>query len=247
MRIAHLSDLHCGRSWMFDPEALRNAIFQINESKPDVTILTGDLTDWGLVHEYEMAKKHISKLKRKPLIVPGNHDARYVGYKLFESIFSEPFGRYGSYEHDSFIFIGMDSSEPDLDEGHIGREQLSWATKIIEETDKTPIIFLHHHLLPIPDTGRERNVLMDAGEVLRMIENNAVPLVLTGHKHISWVWNLNGTVISNVGTVSCHRSYQGMRWNLIDMRDNVLSIKQTDVLSGKTEYVIKEAPLREKN
>ncbi|HEQ79271.1 MAG TPA: metallophosphoesterase [Euryarchaeota archaeon] len=244
MRIAHLSDLHCGRSWMFDESALTNAIDQINETSPDMVVITGDLTDWGLDLEYTMAKKFISRIKKKVLTVPGNHDARYMGYKIFEKTFTKPFGRFGMLEKDDFLFIGLDTSEPGLDEGHLGREQLAIVEENVKKGGPIPIIMQHHHIIPIPETGRERNVLVDAGEVLRVLNHHEIPLILTGHKHVSWVWNLNGTFISNVGTVSCHRAFQDMGWNIVDIEDGKMDIIKVNSNNGKKSAVLKGGLLR---
>ena len=43
---------------------------------------------------------------------------------------------------------------------------------------------LHHHLLPVPGTGRERNVVYDAGDAIECLQRAGVNLVLSGHKHV---------------------------------------------------------------
>ena len=45
MIIAHISDLHCGRSWMFKEDFLEKAVKLVKKLDPDLTIVTGDLTD----------------------------------------------------------------------------------------------------------------------------------------------------------------------------------------------------------
>ena len=41
------------------------------------------------------------------------------------------------------------------------------------------IIALHHHIIPVPKTGRERNVLSDAGDILESIIEGGANLVLS--------------------------------------------------------------------
>ena len=43
---------------------------------------------------------------------------------------------------------------------------------------------LHHHLLPVPGTGRERNIVYDAGDAIECLQRAGVDLVLSGHKHV---------------------------------------------------------------
>ena len=64
---------------------------------------------------------------------------------------------------------------------------------------------LHHHLLPIPGTGRERSTVMDAGDLLEVLIHAGVHVVLSGHKHVPYVWRLEDMYIANAGTVSSLR------------------------------------------
>ena len=64
---------------------------------------------------------------------------------------------------------------------------------------------LHHHLLPIPGTGRERNVVYDAGDAIECLQRAGVHLVLSGHKHVPYAWKLENLFVVNTGTVSTLR------------------------------------------
>lgn len=64
------------------------------------------------------------------------------------------------------------------------------------------MIALHHHLIPIPKTGRERNVLTDAGDILKSVIEGNADLVLSGHKHVPHAWQLENTAFVTAGTVS---------------------------------------------
>ena len=64
---------------------------------------------------------------------------------------------------------------------------------------------LHHHLLPVPGTGRERNVVHDAGDTLETLQRADVHLVLSGHKHVPYAWRLENLFVVNAGTVSTTR------------------------------------------
>jgi 3',5'-cyclic AMP phosphodiesterase CpdA len=236
MKIAHISDLHCGKSWMFKEDFLEKAIKLVKKLDPDVTIVTGDLTDWGLESEFEKALHYLDKLDEPWYTVPGNHDARHEGFKVFEKLWKRP-SRIFVEEHEHLLLAGIDSSEPDIDEGHIGRDQMAWLGKQLEDADSEfmPVAFLHHHLVPIPNTGRERNVLVDSGEVLSKIFDFGIPLVLTGHRHTPWVWNLNGLVISTAGTVSCERTAIPNSFNVIEIDDDELEISNQILAEDKRD------------
>jgi len=179
MIIVHLSDLHFGM-----PEYVEklgeNVSKKIEQIKPELLIITGDITDCGYLEDYEEAKKFIDLLKsEKKLIVPGNHDARNAG-----------------------------------------------------ELKGVPLkmVVLHHHLIPVPNTGRERNIPVDAGDFLKLIGELHVNLVLWGHKHVPWFWKLNGTLMVNAGTATTRRTKAR-----IEPSFNVINLNETS-----TKIIIKQ-------
>jgi 3',5'-cyclic-AMP phosphodiesterase len=103
MKIVHLSDLHLS-GLNFIPDWGESVVEMVNEIIPNVVIVTGDLTDDGYEYEYEIAKDYLDWIKVDDmLVVPGNHDARNEGYRLFESIFGS---RFPWYEDDNTYSIG---------------------------------------------------------------------------------------------------------------------------------------------
>jgi len=175
MKIVHISDLHIS-GINFVPDWGEKVINFINSISPEILVITGDVTDEGYVDEYEKAKQYIERLKcTNLLIVPGNHDARNNGYEIFEEMFQS---RYPVYNGKDIIIMGMDSSEPDIDDGHIGREHYRSIKETLgNEGKKITILAMHHHLIPIPDTGRERHIPVDAGDVLKVCVDQNVNFV----------------------------------------------------------------------
>jgi len=204
MKIVQISDIHVGEVH-FVPSLLTRAIDEINELDPEIVIITGDLTANGFRREYDTVKNYLSPIKCKNLIVqPGNHDSRNVGYVHFEDIYGE---RYITHTNDKVKIVAADSTEPDLDNGQIGREYYKWIRNEFENVGDNvfKIFTMHHHLLPVPSTGRERNIVNDAGDVLEVLVDSKVDLVLCGHKHVPYVWRIEDMLMITTGTVSCLR------------------------------------------
>jgi Icc protein len=201
--IAQLSDLHCG-SPHFVPSLLDRALIEVNELEPDVVIISGDLTGDGLRGEFQLAAEYLERIECERLIViPGNHDSRNVGYVHFEELFGD---RRAVLHRDGVSMVAVDSTEPDLDHGVIGRGRYQWIVDRFREHEAFLRIFvLHHHLLPVPGTGRERNVVHDAGDTLECLQRADVHLVLSGHKHVPYAWRLENLFVVNAGTVSTTR------------------------------------------
>jgi 3',5'-cyclic AMP phosphodiesterase CpdA len=140
--MVHLSDIHFSEAY-YMPEIADSMLENINRSSPDIVIITGDLTENGLAAEYNGAKNFIERIKCKnKVIVPGNHDSRNAGYLFFEDIFKarSSFGHFGEV-----TVVGLDSSQPELEEGHIGRENYGWIEKTFSVSG-FKVFALHHHL-----------------------------------------------------------------------------------------------------
>ena len=202
MRMAHISDLHCG-SPHFQPDLLDRAIDEINELGPEITIVSGDLTTDGYRPEYEAACAYLQRIECDQLIVvPGNHDSRNVGYIHFEEMFGP---RTRTVHRDGVSIVALDSSEPDLDHGQIGRNRYRQLEEEFTQPADLRVFVIHHHLLPVPGTGRERNIVYDAGDLLEVLLRSGVDLVLCGHKHVPYAWRLESMFVVSAGTVSSLR------------------------------------------
>ena len=228
MLIAQLSDVHVGGGRYHD-DLLRNAIAEINDAGPDLVVVAGDLTDDGYGDQYPAAKEELAALACEHVVyVPGNHDARNVGYLRYEDTF-------GSRDQRMHLRLGgrdiavvaVDSSKPDLDEGEIGREHYGWIEDGFREAPNLRLFVCHHHLMPIPGTGRERNQVLDAGDVLALLRRCRVDLVLSGHRHVPYVWPVAGMLLVHSGTVSTLRlrGFPEPAYNLIRLDDERISIE----------------------
>ena len=200
--IAQISDLHCGSQYHI-PSLATRVVDEINELAPDALIVTGDLTDMGFRQEFKVAHRLISRMEAENvLVLPGNHDARNVGDLHFEELFGS---RSTELRFRGVRVLGLDSSEPDLDAGRIGRNRYRWIEERFSDPDEFKIVALHHHLLPVPGTGRERNIVYDAGDLLRVLAGSGCDMVLCGHKHVPHVWRLEDMIVVNAGTACSHR------------------------------------------
>lgn len=231
MNIAHISDLHAGGSW-FDAAAFEAGVALVNDLGVDQVVFTGDLTDHSLHEEFERAAALLDRFDAPVHAVPGNHDAMRDGWRLFADRLMGG-RRYRTADLGAAVFVGLDSSEPDSNEGHIGREQMEWFEEVLESGAGRPhVVALHHHVLPVPHTGRERNILLDSGEFLRVLDDHKVPLVLTGHKHQPWCWRVNGTVVATTGTFSSRKTNCGQNFNHVEAEDGRLVVTNVDVKNG---------------
>jgi len=125
-KIIQVSDIHFGEK-TFSSDLKNNLLKQIDNENPDLIVISGDLTTQGYVNEYNDASIFLDELKSitETHVIPGNHDARNVGLLHFEKQIGKR--KFLHMDKDGgFAIVGLDSSEPDINDGQIGVDQLEW-------------------------------------------------------------------------------------------------------------------------
>lgn len=251
MRIIQISDMHIGG--LFKQESFDTLVKEVNNDlKPDVLIVTGDLTDEGVFFQFEKAQKELARFSCERIIVfPGNHDYRHTGFLLFPQFFpvtvSTDSKVYTYYHPENpnlkVLITTVGTARADRDEGEVGDSQNLWLNRVLRDDDNRgdesaldiksnkniiKIVAMHHHLIAIPDTGYTNVVgISDAGDVLRTCLANKVDLVICGHKHRPWIWDFGEMKIVYAGT-ACSWRYRGVfedTYNIIDLnKDGELKV-----------------------
>jgi 3',5'-cyclic-AMP phosphodiesterase len=239
MRIVQMSDIHVG-SGLFRPDLLSAAIEETNSLQPDLVAIVGDLTTEGYRWEFEEAKEYLDGIKCENVVVTmGNHDARNVGYRHFEDLFGmrESTATVPIPEGEAKV-VALDSTKPDLDEGEVGREHYGWLDSEFRDWDRGPkILMIHHHILAVPGTGRDVNILQDSGDVMAILRELRIDMVLSGHRHVPYVWSISGVRIVHSGTVSSMRVRGTMppSYNVIEFDSEQVRITLREPGKGEGE------------
>jgi len=238
MKIGHISDIHCNYGTDYNEKIFDKAVKILNKKETDFVFISGDLTTWGLLPEYELAEEKINEIEGKKVIVPGNHDERNLGYKLFPEFFGEQ-----TFIHDykKICFVGLSSSEPDKDNGRLGRRRHKFIEEGLKKNRDLLVVGFHHHLIPVPNSGRELNIIEDAGETLDIILKNNIPLILMGHRHVPFSVKIHNSLLVNAGTFSCNRTraHFGFTFNIVDIDDDEINVSVVDILKDKTKNMVK--------
>ena len=196
--IAHISDPHVGSPY-FVPNLMNRVIVELNELEPDVVICSGDLTNEGYRQEYKNWVAYADRIQAPMYTVPGNHDARNVGYLHFEELVG-PRDWSADVEGRPAGRRGLERARHQRGTGRT--RPVPWIHEQFDVPADLKVFVLHHHLLPIPGTGRERSTVMDAGDLLEELIQAGVNIVLSGHKHVPYVWRLEDLYVANAGTVA---------------------------------------------
>jgi 3',5'-cyclic-AMP phosphodiesterase len=196
--LAHLSDLHLGRSQETDERALRLRDAIITREL-DHAIVTGDVTNRGRREELAQFHRLFGELvrERRVTVVPGNHDrlGDDVGPRLMQG------GRVEVAQRDGLYLVRVDST------GSHNRFLLAGHGEICERVldlievalDGAPpgslvAVMLHHHPVPLPVETLPEWVItqlgvpwaaeLRLGQALLQRLIGRCDLVLHGHRHV---------------------------------------------------------------
>ena len=195
--LAHLSDLHLGRS----PETARAAVRlrDLVEDAFDHVVVSGDVTHRGRREELARFEELFGAMQRagRLSVVPGNHDrlGEDVGARLMRG------GRVEAHTHDGLYLVRVDSTGPHNKFLLAGHGQI--CADVIDEIELAlagaprrhlTVLTLHHHPLPLPEEtfGEFVSATLgwpNAAELrlgARLLERigGRCDLVLHGHRHV---------------------------------------------------------------
>lgn len=191
VRIAHLSDPHFGT---VPPGVQEGLIARLRELKPDLILLTGDITQRARRGQFRQAKDFTHALKPFPMIaVPGNHDiplyniaARLLfPYRPFRRLFKDLVEK--DYVHDGVRVTGLNStSRWRFVQGDFDLERIRRRIAAPYEGIKIRIAAFHHPM----DCAKhvdDKNLLRGRDEAIRIFEEGEIDLVVGGHIHDPYV------------------------------------------------------------
>ncbi len=246
MLIAHISDLHVSRSGEFLADMLHRVVDELNELAPDLVVVTGDITDKGFEEEYADSKRILDRLEIENVeVLIGNHDARYTGYIHFRKYYGRS---YGLVKIDDILLIKLDSTVMDIDQGYLAQHQLDLLEEGLCKAEREglkAVVALHHHILPVPDTGYERSVIGNVGDALKAIMRRKPLMVLMGHRHRPWMWRFEGVRFIYAGAASTKklRGYYKNTYNIIEIEGDEVKVYLKEVGGPRKpmeEFVVEE-------
>jgi 3',5'-cyclic AMP phosphodiesterase CpdA len=196
-RLAHISDLHLGRSAENDQRAA-HICRTLLDARIDHVVVTGDLTHRGRRRELEQFHQVFAPLREadRLTIVPGNHDR--LGDDVGDAIMDGP--RVQAVLAPGLYLVRVNSTGAHNRSWISGHGQLDAddVEAVAAALDAAPagrlvVLLLHHHLLPLPEEHaverlsswmglRFTSELARGRELLERIRGRC-DLVLHGHRH----------------------------------------------------------------
>lgn len=209
MLIAQISDLHIvkkdektiGVAPM--DENLLKCIAHINqlEPKPNVVLVSGDITHSLSLEEAQYAAQLLKELHAPYYIVPGNHDSREAFWQVFGgNACPENIDGMINYTLEDFPvrIIALDSTKPKTVGGDICQKRLDWLdARLAENMQKPTLIFMHHPPVKVGVLEADYDGFAGAGALGAIIEKyNNIERIVCGHIHLTTHTKWHGTIVS---------------------------------------------------
>lgn len=195
--LLHLSDLHFGTE---KPECIRGIQQFCQQHRPEVVVVSGDLTQRARLGQFFACKQFLDSLDTPYLVVPGNHDIPL--YHVWDRFLS-PFMRYHAFfsapekelETEHFYLIGVNSVRRRYHtRGHISLQQIQQIQQKLQQapTDKLKIIVTHQPFYTPPDDPHGVQDCPVLGRMaLELWSQQHLFALLHGHLHQAVVYDLN--------------------------------------------------------
>jgi 3',5'-cyclic AMP phosphodiesterase CpdA len=155
--------------------------------RPDVYLLTGDLTDTGDGACYDDLAGIVSEAARRSearvIFLPGNHDDRDAFRRhLHPDGGSGPVNQ--THWRDGLRIITLDSTVPGEDHGHLDDQSLGYLrSELATAAPDGTIVALHHPPIPSPIQPMTRIALHNPERLRDAISGSDVRIVVCGHNH----------------------------------------------------------------
>lgn len=197
--IAQLTDPHLGTGPAFlggriDTErALQRAVNHVAamQPRPDLVLLTGDMTEHGRPEEYARVAAALAPLDMPIYAVPGNHDDSQTACAALSTYMpvahDAPTGRCCYHvQLKGLHCVALDTSVPGHAHGELGALQLAWLARTLQACSGQPVLlFMHHPPLPSGIEVMDAcSLLVGSQQLAALIRQHAqVQGVLCGHLH----------------------------------------------------------------
>jgi 3',5'-cyclic AMP phosphodiesterase CpdA len=218
MLIAQITDLHvrpAGRTANGFVEVnamLESAVAALlaETRLPDVVLATGDLTDNGLVEEYQELRRILARLPTPVHLIPGNHDRRDNLRAVFPDHGYLPGEGFLNYVVEGWPvrLIGLDTVVDGQTHGEICPARLAWLERALSDGgDRPTFIFMHHPPFQTGIYAMDRINCLGGDAMADLIRRHPnVERVACGHHHRSIQARWAGTI----GSIAPSTAHQVM-------------------------------------
>jgi 3',5'-cyclic AMP phosphodiesterase CpdA len=226
--LLQISDTHFGTE---QPPVLEALVALAAQQRPDLVVLSGDITQRARPSQFRTAKAFVDRLGAPVLAVPGNHDIA-----LFDlwSRLTRPYARYTEafganlepvYSSPDMLVIGVNTTRAWRHKhGEVSTAQIDRVAKLLSAATPQQLrLVVVHQPAAVAHAEEHANLLRGHDAALGAWSAAGADLVLGGHIHLSYtlavhglprrLWVLQaGTAISSRTRPEAPNSVNILRW-----------------------------------
>lgn len=240
-KIVHISDIHFGDA---DTRVVVRLVEKIGEIRPDLIVISGDLTQRARTSQFREARDFLTRLPWPQVIVPGNHDVPL--YNVFDR-FVHPLAKFRRYitddltpefHDDELAVFGVNTARSlTIKGGRVSEEQVeALLRKLCRIDDRKFKMIVTHHPFDLPEGFDEDDIVGRAKKVMPRLVGCGADVFLAGHLHVSHITHSarryrldNGysALIIQAGTAASVRERgEENSFNLLEVEGPVLVVKR---------------------
>jgi 3',5'-cyclic AMP phosphodiesterase CpdA len=187
-----MSDIHFER---VDERIIRQILRACVASKPDILVISGDLTQRARKREFLSAQVFLGQIERMKIptvVIPGNHDISPIYSPLMRA--ANPYRKYkkyiapfvkDAYQDEELAIIGVNTVRASrIKDGRVSlREAKLKSAWLASHPEAVTRIVVTHHPLDLPTAHLDHRVAMRAKKGLEILSEGNVDMYLSGHYH----------------------------------------------------------------
>ena len=250
-KIVHLSDLHFGR---IDAGLVEPLVEAVNEARPSLVVVSGDLTQRARSHQFEEARAFLDRLPKPQVVVPGNHDVPL--YDVVER-FARPLDKWRrfiseevepTYEDEEMVVAGVNTARSLTRKfGRVNERQVaSLRERLCKYPDGVLKVVVTHHPFDVPAGADEREIVGRASMAMEALAACGADLLLAGHMHVSQTghtaerYKIQGhaALYVQAGTATSNRVRGGESnsFNLLRLKHPYIQVERRTWDSGARDF-----------
>lgn len=236
--IAHISDIHFGR---VDPVVAEALVADLTERKPNLVIVSGDLTQRARTGQFNAARDYLARLPQPQVVLAGNHDVPL--FNVFRRMFW-PLARFQRlihnermpvYRDDEMIVVCLNTASRGSfrpngfwKDGWVNKHDVVRAAVLFGgvPVEVVKIAVTHHPFAP-SDPEHAGDAIRNGRWAMKKLTGLGVDLLLGGHLHRAYHAHMElGAVSLQAGTaISTRHRGQPNSYNWLEVAPDAIKLE----------------------
>ena len=195
--VLHISDTHFGTE---QPRVVEALVALAAQQRPDVVVLSGDITQRARPSQFQTAKAFVDRLGAPVLAIPGNHDIAL--FDLWARL-TRPYARFSAvfgadlepvFTSPDWLVVGVNTTRARRHRhGEVSAAQIERVARLLANASPRQLrVVVVHQPVAVPLDGERHNLLRGHAQATRAWAAAGADLVLGGHIHLPFTLPLHG-------------------------------------------------------